>query len=158
MAGAHNYAAVQYAQPNTQMFYDQNSQAMHQPGAYAPQYQSLIPQYNLTSQMIQQPMLLPIKTNQYNSAFPQLQINSDLEWQIAGNKKRPRSSPDKHLISGKQTKLDDYWLNSPLTTTKNRFDNLSESNDEDKNEENVPKISKPPPIFVAGVKYIQPLT
>jgi hypothetical protein len=70
-----------------------------------------------------------------------------------GTKKRPRVSPGK--IISKQTRTENYWLNSP-TTTSNRFEMLySEQNENISNNEadktSNDKVIKPNPIFIQGV-------
>ncbi|CAG9833234.1 unnamed protein product [Diabrotica balteata] len=53
--------------------------------------------------------------------------------------------------------IDNYWLNPP-TSTSNRINSLNEgSNDGDKQTKVNVKIPKPPPTFIASVKYIKPL-
>lgn len=73
--------------------------------------------------------------------------------------KRPRSSPPKFSRKEKLTKLD-YWLNprSPSITSNNKFNILTECEDQDQQEnEKGPTMIKPPPPFVAGVKDVNPL-
>lgn len=76
--------------------------------------------------------------------------------------KRPRRSPLLNTNSNKVTKLD-YWLNPTavnLTPNSNKFSLLSD-NDTANEEDNTQTQStepKPPPLFVAGVVDIKPLT
>lgn len=73
--------------------------------------------------------------------------------------KRPRSSPSNNKQRQKLTKLD-YWLNpnpEMSTTNSNRFSILSDDENKEDNHEKVVH-PKPPPLFVAGVKDINPLT
>lgn len=76
--------------------------------------------------------------------------------------KRQRGSPLHKTNSNKVSKLD-YWLNPSavnLTSNTNRFSLLSEneSANEEGNTEPQPTEPKPPPLFVAGVVDIKPLT
>lgn len=117
-----------------------------------------------TSQTTTNPMLVT-QMPQYNLQYPPLS-QQETEWQlVAGTKKRNRiDSPEKVYRQTKQSKLADYWLNSPVPTT-NKFSTLSEGvinedspEQQDTAQESNQKISKPPPIFVDGVKQIKPLT
>lgn len=73
------------------------------------------------------------------------------KWMTA---KRKRSSP-KANPKPKQVKITDYWLN-PNTETTNRFQELIEEGNEPPKV--VEKTPKPPPLFIAGVKSLKPLT
>lgn len=78
------------------------------------------------------------------------------KWIEVNSKKRSRQdSPGKPENCNKQTKLSDYWLNAPSTSTSNQFSVLAENVEEEKITQE--KVPKPPPIFVAGVKNISPL-
>lgn len=72
----------------------------------------------------------------------------------ANNKKRPRSSPNGVNPKDKLTRLD-YWLNPPSISSNNRFQLLSET--EVLAEETPKSQPKPPPLFVAGVRDVNPL-
>lgn len=86
--------------------------------------------------------------------------SSDREAQSkSASNKRPRSSPNKYTRKDKVTKLD-YWLNPQPSTSSsnNRFNLLSENEDTlEALKEEVPTIPKPPPLFVAGVRDVNPL-
>jgi hypothetical protein len=70
--------------------------------------------------------------------------------------KRQRSSPDAAMRNQKQTKLN-YWLATPGVTTSNSFKGLDDIEQADKPEIQTPKPPRPPPLFIDGVKNIQPL-
>lgn len=70
--------------------------------------------------------------------------------------KRLRSSPDAIMRSQKQTKLN-YWLAAPVVPTSNSFTALDGIEQADKPEIQAPKSIRPPPMFIDGVKNIQPL-
>lgn len=85
--------------------------------------------------------------------------NQTYEWQQV--RKRSRNSPGNGQKTKQQTKLD-YWLNLPSTSTSNKFTVL-ENKESVENKETAPENStetlpKPPPLFIAGVKNINPLT
>lgn len=156
MAFAQNYATtMQVTQTNppimTQYNQSQIPQAQFtQPsGPYVPQLQQFIPQQ----------MMVPIPAQQYNQLYPP-------GWQIVENRKRGRKdSPDKPLRVTKQSKLADYWLNPPATTS-NKYtplDNVEQdAQGADQNNKTAQskdeKVPKPPPLFVDGVKCIAPLS
>lgn len=74
------------------------------------------------------------------------------EWKTVSSKRK--GSPLKPKSFDKQTKLTNYWLGSPATTsTSNQFDGLNEVEAE-------PQTiieAKPPPIFINDVENIAPL-
>ncbi|CAG4954316.1 unnamed protein product [Colias eurytheme] len=70
--------------------------------------------------------------------------------------KRQRSSPDALIRNQKQAKLN-YWLATPAVPTSNRFKALDDIEQADKSETQAPKPIRPPPLFIDGVKNIQPL-
>lgn len=70
--------------------------------------------------------------------------------------KRQRSSPGAVMRNQKQTKLN-YWLATPAVPTSNSFTGLDELEQADKPETQTPKPIRPPPLFIDGVKNIQPL-
>uniref|UniRef100_A0A2H1VF11 SFRICE_014931 n=1 Tax=Spodoptera frugiperda TaxID=7108 RepID=A0A2H1VF11_SPOFR len=70
--------------------------------------------------------------------------------------KRQRSSPEAVMRNQKQTKLN-YWLAAPAVPTSNSFTGLDELELADKPETQTPKPIRPPPLFIDGVKNIQPL-
>lgn len=70
--------------------------------------------------------------------------------------KRQRSSPEAVMRNQKQTKLN-YWLATPAVPTSNSFTGLDELELADKPETQTPKPIRPPPLFIDGVKNIQPL-
>jgi hypothetical protein len=47
-------------------------------------------------------------------------------WRKVEYKKRPRDNPEALTQNVKQLELHDYWLNSPLPQTTNRFDALTD--------------------------------
>ena len=71
--------------------------------------------------------------------------------------KRQRSSPNGANNKRKQLTLADYWLSAPENRT-NRFEILSEEDDENDEVSAAPKTApKPPPIYIAMVENVQPL-
>ncbi|CAG5014887.1 unnamed protein product [Parnassius apollo] len=70
--------------------------------------------------------------------------------------KRQRSSPDAVMRNQKQAKVN-YWLATPAVPTSNRFKGLEVIEQADKPEIQTPKPTRPPPLFIDGVKNIQPL-
>jgi hypothetical protein len=94
---------------------------------------------------------------QYTSTFPALPKSPESQWQKVEYKKRPRDIPETHTQNIKQIKLHDYWLNPPPPQTTNRFDALTEDDQDEGREKANNKSPKPPPIFVAGVHNIKPL-
>lgn len=86
--------------------------------------------------------------------------NDDVSSQISepnNNKKRPLSSPTAPKPKNPREKLTtlDYWLNPPSSCSNNRFQLLTEQ--EDVPDETPHPEPKPPPLFVAGVKDVNPL-
>lgn len=153
----------QIPQPQPGMYYTTGPAIpMFQPG----QYSSLPVAYPSQLQManeqqpqgnIQPNFYYPMQNLQYTNPtpLPQSQTNESQEWKIVENKKRNRTSPDKRSV--KQTKINDYWLNTP--TTSNRFEQLGNDVDAEQQMDNEEqKEPKPPPIFIKGVKNITPLT
>lgn len=72
------------------------------------------------------------------------------------NKKWPRSSPNLKIQKDKQSRLD-YWLNPQSSSPSNRFQLLSEDESVKVPAEKPIPQPKPPPLFVAGVKDVNPL-
>jgi len=72
-------------------------------------------------------------------------------------KKRPRDIPETHTQNSKQIKLHDYWLNPPPLQTTNRFDALTEEDQDEGGEKATNKSPKPPAVLIAGVHNIKPL-
>lgn len=87
------------------------------------------------------------------------ETNLQLEpWNDVHSKKRLRYSPDNAAERPiKQTKIDDYWLGQPITATRNRFEVLTE-NQEESIQTKEKEETKVPPIFVSGVQNIKPLS
>lgn len=155
MAFANNYPTLQVSQTIPPIQYEQNM-PMQQTGPYTPPIQQYITQpqsnYNIASQPSMANICQPTINQQYNIA------SKSQDWQLAENKKRPRKdSPEKSQVSTKQTRITDYWLSSPITTS-NRFAPLNNKNEQQEKREEKNKEPKPPPIFVAGVNNITPLT
>ena len=99
----------------------------------------------------------PTEHQQYVTSLPALPERLESPWQRVENKKRPRDNHENLTHNVKQTKLNDYWLNEPFPSNKNRFEELSE---ERNNEEGVKtKINtfKATPLCVTGVQNIHPL-
>jgi hypothetical protein len=71
------------------------------------------------------------------------------------NKKRQRTSPEDKRANLKQSKINQYWLSHPITTS-NRFTTL-ESQVDNTSVPTEEKVVRPPPIFVDKVANIQPL-
>lgn len=97
---------------------------------------------SLSESTMQPQTVLPSTTEQ-----PKTQSGS---WKIVSNKRK--GSPIKKNSSNKQTKITNYWLGPPASTS-NQFDSL----DETEIEPNVAHEPKPPPIFVNDVENIAPL-
>lgn len=70
--------------------------------------------------------------------------------------KRQRSSPEAVMRNQTQTKLN-YWIATPAVPTSNSFTGLDELEQAGKPETQTPKPIRPPPLFIDGVKNIQPL-
>lgn len=88
-------------------------------------------------------------------------ISQDLKWQRVENKKKMRNSPETPTSNKKQTRINDYWLNKPITTS-NFYEKLedeeSQKTNDDNSGNNINKEEiKSPPIFVDGVENIAPL-
>lgn len=165
MDGSLNYANMQYLQPNTGMLTQQNGQMLI----------NQTPSRTPTGYMIPSQQIPPLQQLQYqNQTLPPTQMQfipnnfqsngqkststttTSNDWQTITYKKRYRS-PEENQKRQKQTKLDEYWLGN--TTSSNIFNNLQEEGD------NTPSATmskntepKPPPIFIAGVSNINPLT
>lgn len=80
------------------------------------------------------------------------------EWKLQNSHKRDRNSPDNRNV--KQTKISDYWLGTPVSTS-NRFDCLyidPEDRADEVTDVRTDKSLKSPPIFIQGVQNIVPLT
>lgn len=82
---------------------------------------------------------------------------NDDDWKEVTNKKRQRNGPGEQARFQKQTKLNSYWQ-SALVTTSNNFSSLDDVKQQEEEETKVEKVAKPPPIYVAKVINIQPLT
>lgn len=93
----------------------------------------------------------------YQQSQPSLTQAQDPEWQLVDNRKRNRKEiSDKPLPQAKQTKITNNWLNptnryAPLDSTN------ADKDDETQNSASAKVDPKPPPIFVSGVKIIEPL-
>lgn len=82
----------------------------------------------------------------------------DSTWQEVTTKKRPLNSPESSNPKGlKSSKTETYWLGSPLPL-RNRYEQLEMDEQEKADTPLEIKKPKPPPIFVAGVTNISPLT
>lgn len=146
-----------YAHPSMQ------GQYLNQPAAY-PIYtqQNLEQKLGNSNNFTNIPSLytLPIQT----LSQPPLDSPEATWTTVVNSKKRNRGSPDNRSV--KQTKISDYWLNSPVATT-NRFAQLDNEDASIGNEKNYHEMGsseseinttiKTPPIFVKGVKNISPL-
>lgn len=86
-----------------------------------------------------------------NSILTENDQTQSKDWQTVLNK-RQRSPEENATV--KQAKLSDSWLSSPVQVS-NRFDKLDDENS--KPEERKTQDPKPSPIFVSGVKNINPL-
>lgn len=146
MAVNANHGAMISSQQSQKNQYDPLIQMQHQ------QSQPYV-NYNLMPQVSH--------TQNYDPSY-QPQMSSQIpEWKTQVSKKRARKeSPDKPQRTSKQTKIKDYWLNTPIITpnqyaalNQNDDSSVQSSNEADKDE----KVPKPPPIFVAGVGNITPL-
>ncbi|CAG9835041.1 unnamed protein product [Diabrotica balteata] len=163
MSNGYNQYPFPYSQCSTssQMNLSDQNLTVQQLG-YFPQQMQTGPhpasqiQQNFAPSQLNQPMQLYQPQYQYSvqSTLPQYQPPStskanDEEWQIVPNKKRGRTSPEQNPKL-KQTKIDNYWLNTP---TANKFNVLinEETHEADTEEEKQKQEEKPPPIFIAGV-------
>lgn len=92
-----------------------------------------------------------------NSKTQQTTVN-ETDSNRFNNTKRNRSSPGlQHTNKPKQSKLNEYWLQSTSKSniSSNRFEILANTNEEE--ETNTIEVPKPPPIYVSKVENIQPL-
>lgn len=143
------------------------------PGQYLPHQQ--IGNFRYGMHALNQPMQQPHSS----MLTPQLPTNSNTNtnWKQVQHKKRPRNqdSPENKERSTKQTTLSDYWLSKPIATS-NSYSPLTEENEQtqDQTDDKMKtdpiskndgkstnatlKNTKPPPIFIEGVEYVQPLT
>lgn len=165
MSNPQNFS-VQYAPP---FYYDQNVQIQtpqNMPGPYLSQMQQIIPQMqNNYNGVAQFPQASTSLTEHYAAAFPPIPVAQvqEYDWQSVEYKKRSRKdSPEGPMRITKQPTLKDYWLNQPPKTS-NRYKELEDQEQTDKEQETTTetsittKVIKPPPLFVVGVKFIQPL-
>ncbi|KMQ90007.1 nucleic-acid-binding protein from transposon x-element [Lasius niger] len=90
-------------------------------------------------------------------------MNKDIEYHenSEGNwtevkRKRQRNSPEIMTRNLKQTKLNNYWLNQPVSTS-NSFASLEDEVQQETNTDLKEKTTKPPPIFIDKVSNMQPL-
>lgn len=83
------------------------------------------------------------------------QITADNNWTEIG-RKRQRNSPENLSRNLKQTKLNNYWLSTPVPIS-NRFENLETEDHPETDPSTNEKLTKPPPIFVDKVNNVQPL-
>lgn len=161
MAFQQNPTVTAFSQVGQPMYFDQHSQFI-QPGTLTSQLQqtNMVPhiQPNYTYSAHQ---MMPLQIPQYSVTPSMSTTSKEEEWKLVESRKRSRDSPDASSRAFKQTILKDYWLNSP-TTTSNRFEKLNDETDEEtqssQTQNDKQQHNKPPPIFVAGVKYIKPLT
>jgi hypothetical protein len=100
-------------------------------------------------------------TQTYNSLqlsateYPPLPNQHQHEWHTVhyGTKRNRNSDEAGDRLT--QKKKQAYWLDQP-TPTHNRYENLP-TEEMESSPVSISKEPKPPPIYVAGVKYIQPL-
>ncbi|KMQ93449.1 nucleic-acid-binding protein from transposon x-element [Lasius niger] len=91
----------------------------------------------------------------------QVTHTQDQKWENVKNKKRSRNSPDALTPSKRQTNINDYWLNKPVSTS-NLYEKLDVEEVQEAEAENSSNITneeetKSPPIFIDGVENIAPL-
>jgi len=99
----------------------------------------------------------PMEHQKYSSTFPALPTPPEPHWQKFEYKKRPRDILETHTQNDKQIKLHNYWLNPPPPQTTNRFDALTEDDQDEGGGKATTKSPKTPPIFIARVHNIKPL-
>lgn len=127
------------------------------------------PPINFTAQKLSQPHVLPQSSQNTNHANdtgllqtyqqpPPTQPNSvsasEEQWQFAtSSKKRYRNSPPEKR-EAKQTKISEYWLNPPISTS-NKFKHLSNEEVDSPIGDNAPQVltknthpPKPPPMYM----------
>lgn len=106
--------------------------------------------------------LLKQQTVDSQDKIGNIDTNKDIEFQenSEGNwtevkRERQRNSPEmtRHL---KQTKLNNYWLSQPVSTS-NSFASLEEEDQQETNTDLNEKTTKLPPIFIDKVSNMQPL-
>lgn len=145
---------MSYSQPNNYYYPVQVSQQQ-----LTQQSMLNMPQqtYQTPNQLTQLPAFSysqPVALLQPETQFPITYSNNPPanNWQTVPNKKRNRS-PDRNLAQNKKSQ---YWLGTP---TSNSFEPL-QMEDAQTDGENQPtlKVAQPPPIFIAEVKSIKPLT
>jgi hypothetical protein len=85
--------------------------------------------------------------------FPALPDRTESPWRKAEYKKRPRDNPEALTQNVKQIKLYDYWLNSPLPQTTERFDSLTDEMSERGGKNNPNHSQSTTHICVRSPKY-----
>lgn len=143
-----------YSTPQ-QAYYDPNLQIQiqHQSQGPAHQIQPVYVPQNQSMQLLQPQYQYPVQSILPQYHPPSTSKTNDEEWQMVQNKKRARTSPEQHFKL-KQTRIDNYWLSTP---TANKFNVLINEDAETEEAQKQKQEEKPPPIFIAGVKNIQPL-
>jgi len=101
------------------------------------------------------------RSSSFSGVLPLTEFSSDSQegWTNVSSKKRPRNSPDTISRGLKQTRLNNYWLSTPVQTSSN-FAALDIESDkhQEPTESPIVKSPKPLPIYVGNVSNIQPLT
>jgi hypothetical protein len=157
------HVPVQCVQPNAAGYYDPNQQQPYvtQQIQHLQQGTSLynqIPQVQpLTPYSVHKNYVHLIEHQQYATSFPALPERIDYPRRKVDYKKSPRDNPETLTQNVKQIKLNDYWHNSPLPQTTNRFDALTDERNEDGDAKTTRNTPKTPLIFVSGVRNTQPL-
>jgi len=163
MPYTHGHMPMQYVQPHVAGFCDPNQQQpcvqqqmqqLQQGTSFYNQIPQVQPQNHYT---IHSNHLHSTEPQQYATYFPALPENFESSWRKVEYKKPPRDNLKILTQNVKQIKLNDYWLNQPLPPHYNRFDALSDENNEEEGVKTKRTTFKAPPIFVAGVQNVQPL-
>jgi hypothetical protein len=87
--------------------------------------------------------------------YPPLPSQHHQEWRTVHYGTKRQGHYEESGVEPTQRKKQAYWLDQP-TPTHNRFQNLP-TDEMESSTANINKEPKPPPIYVAGVKLIQPL-
>lgn len=109
------------------------------------------------------PANLPRDENKKTPSSADVNVKEGMDYQITADnnwteirRKRQRNSPENLSRNLKQTKLNNYWLSTPVPIS-NRFENLETEDHPETDPSTNEKLTKPPPIFVDKVNNVQPL-
>ena len=122
---------MQYTQPEEAGSFDHSHQkpsATQQDTQLHNQKQQV---HSLTQYTVHSNHAQPMEHQQYTSTFPALPKSPEPQWQKVDYKKQPRDIPETHTQNIIQIKLHDYWLNPPPPQATNRFDALTEDDQDE---------------------------